>query len=292
VTKSLFAPVANSRRAAAPEAVAITIALLALLIATQGAARLLLRSILPDRTQLVGEAVAEIIGFVAMLCGLGLWLRWRSGRSLSSLGFEREGAARSSLRGALAAVAMVAATAGLVVTTGATFAPGTVQSVGVTALGVGLFLLLVNIVQASAEEALFRGWLLQALGARYGPWVGVVLSSLLFSLAHALGTGFAPLAALNLFLFGVFASLYAWRAGGLWGVCVWHALWNWAHGRLLGFTVSGSAAEAGLLTSIAPTGPEAITGGRFGPEGGLAATFVFLLAIGILIVAPRRDRSP
>ena len=167
--------------------------------------------------------------------------------------------------------------AGLLVALFGALAAGSIQGIATAATGF-----------ARARAA----WLMLGPDMVVAVTAGLVLSSLLFSLAHALGTSFAPLAALNLFLFGVFAALYAWSAGGLWGVCAWHALWNWAHGRLLGFSVSGSAAEAGLLTSVAPTGPETITGGRFGPEGGLAAMFVFLCAIGALMVARRRDHRP
>jgi len=58
-------------------------------------------------------------------------------------------------------------------------------------------------VQGPAEEVLFRGWLLPVIGARYLPWIGVLVSSLIFSLAHAGSMSYAPLvplALLNLFL--------------------------------------------------------------------------------------------
>jgi len=86
----------------------------------------------------------------------------------------------------------------------------------------------------------------------------------------------------------VFAAVYALAEGGLWGICAWHAVWNWAMGDLLGFATDGTP-HSGLLSSIRADGPDIITGGAFGLEGGLACTAVFLIAIGI--IAMRTGRS-
>jgi membrane protease YdiL (CAAX protease family) len=221
--------------------------------------------------------VANIIGFLPVYLGLWVWLRLSSKRPFGSLGFENPGAPRRILGGAVAAGLMIAVTAGLAIIQGASVEPGT-QTSGLAALGIGLLSLLSYTVQGPAEEVLFRGWLLPIIGSRYRPWIGVLVSSIFFSLAHV---GSPPLALLNLFLFGVFAAVYALAEGGLWGICAWHAVWNWAMGNLLGFAVSGSA-HAGLLISIRATGPDVISGGAFGLEGGLACTAVFLIAIGII----------
>jgi uncharacterized protein len=136
-------------------------------------------------------------------------------------------------------------------------------------------------VQSTSEEALFRGWLLPAIGARTGLVAGIVLSSIVFAIAHAT-TGPPPLGWINLFLFGCFAALLAVSEGGLWAVSAWHAMWNWTQGGLLGFSVDRSIGT-GLLASIHPTGPDYLTGGAFGPEGGLIVTGVLVASlIGLL----------
>ena len=56
-------------------------------------------------------------------------------------------------------------------------------------------------------------------------------------------------------------------------------------GDLLGFATDGSP-HAGLLSSIQADGPDIVTGGAFGLEGGLACTTVFLIAIGVIAVIP------
>jgi multisubunit Na+/H+ antiporter MnhB subunit len=52
--------------------------------------------------------------------------------------------------------------------------------------------------------------------------------------------------------------------------------------------VSGASDSDGLLVSVRPTGSEIIGGGSFGPEGGLAATVVFVIGIALVLLASRR----
>ncbi|NEA21037.1 type II CAAX prenyl endopeptidase Rce1 family protein [Actinomadura bangladeshensis] len=82
--------------------------------------------------------------------------------------------------------------------------------------------------QSAAEEYVFRGWLLQAVGActlenarsRVGrvfgavfrtPWPGIVLGSALFTAGH----GYTSWGILDIFLFGAIAAWLAVRTGGL-----------------------------------------------------------------------------
>lgn len=74
-------------------------------------------------------------------------------------------------------------------------------------------ILLTSPLQAAAEEILFRGYLLQALGSLVAqPWFGVVVSSVVFALLH--GSQNLPLF-LDRLAFGLLAALLVWRTGGL-----------------------------------------------------------------------------
>jgi len=280
----------GKRQPSALAAIAVVLVILALVIVGESKARLLVQSTFPDGIQPVASPIVEgLFGFLPIYLGLWVWLRLSSKRPFWSLGLESQGALRHALGGALIAVLMMAVTAGLAIISGAEAAKS--QVTGLTALGIRLLSLLAYLVQGPAEEVLFRGWLLPVIGARYRPWIGVLVSSLIFSLAHAGSMSYAPLvplALLNLFLFGVFAAFYALAERGLWGICVWHAVWNWAMGDLLGFATDG-APHTGLLISIRSTGPAIITGGAFGLEGGVAATAVFVIAIGIIVMRTRRS---
>jgi uncharacterized protein len=152
---------------------------------------------------------------------------------------------------------------------------------GAAAIGGVLLVTLGWVVQGGTEEVVCRGWLLQATGLRR-PWLGVLLSSLLFSALHSFNANIGPIAFLNLMLFGVLASLYALYEGGLWGVCGMHAAWNWAQGNLFGIEVSGQQVAGGIIWNLRERGPDLITGGAFGSEGGLAVTAV--LVAGALLI--------
>lgn len=141
----------------------------------------------------------------------------------------------------------------------------------------GVLIMLVGwLVQGAAEETLTRGFILPVFGTRYGPVWGVIVSSTLFSSMHLFNENINWIAMINLFLFGVFASVYAMSEGGLWGVFAVHSFWNWAQGNLLGLEVSGSSIGGTTLINLIETGPDWLTGGPFGPEGGLAITIVLV----------------
>jgi membrane protease YdiL (CAAX protease family) len=106
-------------------------------------------------------------------------------------------------------------------------------------LGLAAVCLLVPF-QAAAEEYVFRGWLVQAVGAWVRrPWIAVVPQAVLFAAAHGWGTawGFA-----DLVVFGVVTAVLAIRTGGLEAGIALHVLNN-----LLGMGIA--AAIAGALES-------------------------------------------
>ena len=109
---------------------------------------------------------------------------------------------------------------------------------------------------------------------------------MIFATLHSLNDNLSRLAILNLLVFGLFAGLYAMREGSLWGVSALHTAWNWIQGNIFGFNVSGMSAGGGTLLNLAGRGPGWLTGGQFGPEGGIAVTCVLLLGIIILLLWP------
>ncbi|WP_158603501.1 CPBP family intramembrane glutamic endopeptidase [Micromonospora radicis] len=79
-------------------------------------------------------------------------------------------------------------------------------------IGLAAVLVLVPL-QAAGEEYLFRGWLMQTFGAWIrSPWPGVVLSSLLFGLAHGHGSVAAMVSTV---FFGAVTAVVTIRTGGL-----------------------------------------------------------------------------
>lgn len=239
-----------------------------------------LRSNLPAVYSALGKVLVLWLLNVPIYILLWWWLASFERRPFWTLGFVRQGMFPAYLSGLGIGLAMMIAMVGIVVLFEVgKFIPAYAPIEGLSALG-GIMLVCVGwAVQAAAEETLYRGWLLQTVSIRANAWLGVVLSSLCFAVVHSLNKGFSPLVFCNLCLFGLFLALYRIAEGSLWGVCAWHAVWNWTLGNIFGADVSGSAPEGGRLFHISLAGPEWQTGGAFGLEGSVATTAVFVIGI-------------
>lgn len=235
-----------------------------------------------------------LLRFVPLAAFAAAWVGSHEQRPFRTMGLERPHALRRYVRGFLVGVAMFAAVVGVLALFGRVSAGyGDPTWHGLYALGPALFVYLGWTVQGPAEEILTRGWLLPVIGVRWGPWAGVVLSSAAFGAFHALNHGIRLLPLVNLFLSGVFFALYALWEGSLWGVCALHAAWNWSQANLFGFSVSGSGGgPGGALLDLSSWGSSWVTGGSFGPEGGVADTVVEMGGILVMVfLLWRRTRA-
>lgn len=223
------------------------------------------------------------------------WVVLFERRGMREIGFNARAGGRF-LRGYGIGLAFLATVVGVIWALGGyeIEAGGAFQSgaVGAALLPIGL-LLLGFIVQGSSEEIVFRGWLMQLIASRHGLWAGIIGNALLFGLAH--GGNIAPskelfLGLANVALFGLFISLYAVREGSLWGVCGWHAAWNWLLGLGFGLEVSGEVVRTTpLITDLTtnPATPWWITGAAFGPEASVITTGVLIIGCAALILRGR-----
>ena len=144
------------------------------------------------------------------------------------------------------------------------------------------------------EELAFRGYILQRLAQAWGLPVAVVASSLAFAAMHALNPNAQPLALASLFVAGLLLACAYLVSRSLWLPIGLHIGWNLAEMHLLGFAGSG-VPEPALMRSVVH-GPEWMTGGAFGPEGGLVGLAATAIGIVILVagyqVAARRNTKP
>ena len=88
-------------------------------------------------------------------------------------------------------------------------------------LALALLALTAVVLAPLFEETIFRGALLPVLAMRLGPLPGVLLSGLLFAMAHISVGELAPLTVL-----GVGLGLVRLRSGRLWPSVLMHGLWN------------------------------------------------------------------
>jgi membrane protease YdiL (CAAX protease family) len=94
-------------------------------------------------------------------------------------------------------------------------------------------------VQTSAEEVVFRGYIMQTLATRFrSPWVWAGLSILSFCLIHFSSTFGGPtnlMVVVFAAIFGTLATLLVWHTGNLGAAVGMHFVNN-----LVGFTLIGS----------------------------------------------------
>ncbi|HSE33724.1 MAG TPA: type II CAAX endopeptidase family protein [Pyrinomonadaceae bacterium] len=135
------------------------------------------------------------------------------------------------------------------------------------------------IVAALGEEAIFRGYPIQTLTRAHFAWLGVLLTSLGFASAHLFNPNVVPrFSFLNTALAGIWLGVAYLRTRSLWFPLGIHWGWNWALGSLFGLPVSGLHLVGAPLLSANDIGPEWLTGGSYGLEGGIAGTVAMLLA--------------
>lgn len=139
-----------------------------------------------------------------------------------------------------------------------------------TGLAMAAFLAL----PAAAEEALLRGYPLQALAEAWGEGRALWATSVVFGALHLQNPGATPLGTANVVLAGLFLGAVYLRTGSLWWASGAHLGWNWAHGFLVDLPVSGLDRWDVPLVDAALRGPAWLSGGSFGPEGSVAATLV------------------
>ena len=128
------------------------------------------------------------------------------------------------------------------------------------------------------EEILFRGLLFRLSAKIVGTWGALIFTAALFGLAHLANRGASIRSSVAIALeAGVLLGAAYAATQRLWLPIGLHAGWNFTEGSLFGMTLSGNTMGVGLLRGSL-SGPEALTGGAFGPEASMIAVLVCLVA--------------
>jgi uncharacterized protein len=220
------------------------------------------------------------------------WVRWIERRPLATIGLATTGAAARFGRGHLLGAATISLVVAAIWLAGGYQAGAWAKALASPVALAGIAWLLVCFaVQSSAEEILFRGWLLSLLTRKFNIVAAVTVSSLVFCALHW-GPGQHWLATVNVFLFGVFACSLVLHTGHLWSAMGWHAGWNWL--LAVGFELPVTGIDVGLaalLVELSPAGPGLLTGAAQGPEGSIVCTLFFVAGSGALLLRAAGRRT-
>lgn len=241
-----------------------------------------------DISRTFGDFYQLFFSFGTLIFIVWLWVKFFEKRSFKTIGFQWKNAFRKYMTGFLSGFVMLGVVVGLMALFGVIGFNEKAEPFSIDFLGVMMLLLLGYIVQGAAEEVMARGWQFQVIGARYKPWLGAVISSVMFALLHGLNSGVSVLAIVNLLLFAFLLIFIILNDGSIWAACGWHTAWNWTMENIYGLKVSGSEGGGSVL-SLTAEGPNYITGGGFGPEGSIFTSIV--LIAGMIIVLIRHSKK-
>ncbi len=147
--------------------------------------------------------------------------------------------------------------------------------------------ILIFAVAAAAEEALFRGYILQTLNRAGLAWLGIGITSLFFGVVHLQNPSANIISTLDTVIAGIWFGIAYLKTRDLWFVWGMHLIWNWMQGAIFGIEVSGMTdfVSASVLREV-DLGPAWLTGGSYGIEGGVASTISLIISTALIHYLP------
>jgi hypothetical protein len=159
-----------------------------------------------------------------------------------------------------------------------------------SSLGAAVRITVFLIPAALAEEVLCRGYLLTVIRERIGTWGAVGTTSLAFGVLHVSNPGWTIASVGIVALAGIFLAAVRVAYDSLYAAWAAHVAWNWVMAVPLHAPVSGLRFESPDYRTV-DAGPDWITGGAWGPEGGIAAVLGMLACLYYLYARRRREES-
>lgn len=214
-------------------------------------------------------------------------------RSTKSLGFFlHSNCFKDYFLGCLISFAMVSLIALLQLIVGGTSYTLALTKPEFSLLGMSLMLLMMFIA-ALFEEIMFRGYPLQVMSDQLSPVSAILVMSGLFAIVHLGNPNPTFFSTVNTVLAGVWLSIAYFKTRSLWLATGLHLGWNFTLGAIFGLPVSGitELSKYSFLSSQ-DLGKTWLTGGNYGPEGGLIATIILLLGCYLLFKTSYLKISP
>jgi membrane protease YdiL (CAAX protease family) len=223
-----------------------------------------------------GSALYYWVDFLAVLVATVVSLRWVDGLDWKFVLMGRSSAQPSRLLSGflMGAIAIGVPCVVLLVTGKLRIASAPQGNWLVAALEMALFLL----PAAAAEELLMRGYIFSVLRESIGWKNTLIATSIVFGLLHLRNPGADPETITVVIIAGFFLGTILLVTESLYAAWMAHFAWNLTLAAGFHTSVSGIATAVPNYR-VVNSGPAWLTGGSWGPEGGLAAAlgmFAFL----------------
>ncbi len=151
---------------------------------------------------------------------------------------------------------------------------------------------LILLILSFFEELVFRGFIFGFLANRYNKTPIILLSSIAFSLAHFSNPGIESIAALNIFLAGIFLSVLYLKTENILYPTIFHFFWNISQQFFLNSAISGNNIDLNFFTIEYPLNNFLLDSffiSKFGIESSILTTIILLL---LVIFTLKQQQSP
>ncbi len=228
---------------------------------------------------------STLVVTAALLVAHGVMLRWVDHRPWASVWMGAEAAApRRLLTGTALGLVAIGVPTGLLLAAGwLDLQPAADGSWW----GAAAWMTLVLAPAALWEELLFRGYVFAALRDALGTVTALCLTSAAFGIVHVSNPGSDPRALGLVAVAGVFLGGVLLITGSLYAAWLAHLAWNWIMAVIFHVSVSGNPFPTPDYR-VVDAGPDWITGGAWGPEGGMGALAGMAASLGYLMLRRRR----
>ena len=220
-----------------------------------------------------GGQLIMTCSFIIWIAVLALWVRFKERRSVAAaFGFSASGSKQLAL-GAAAGLGLTA----LVVGVNLLLGTASMGSFNASALGLIAVLLIGFSIQATAEEIGYRTYMASAFARKWPIAAVVVAQAVVFTAGHV-GNGLNIMAILVMLAVSYLLMTWILLTGNIWGAAAFHAVWNWSQGNVWGSHVSNLQVNTSLWTFTPAEGTDLLTGGAFGLEGSMLTLVILLVA--------------
>lgn len=223
----------------------------------------------------------QLLAALAVLLTYAAFVRYVEKRPASEL--SRRRALPEFAAGLAIGAAMVAAQIGIL------YALGYYEPSAINAWTIGFVQpLAVMVLVGVLEEVIGRGIIFRMTEESLGSWPAILISALVFGLAHMPNEGAGLLSIGITVAAGAFFAATYMLTRRLWLCIGIHAAWNYTLGTIFSVAVSGHESRGLLVGKL--SGPEWLTGGSYGLEASLL-TLLTLAALGSYFLWLARARG-
>ena len=220
-------------------------------------------------------------GFIAVPFVIYFFVTKIEKRSWRSIGFSKGNAFFSTLKGLIIGFLMFSA----IVAVGMLLGQFTFDGYDLSSLVYIIPCFVIFVIQCFGEEIYTRGWTMTYFYKRHSIFLAILINSIIFLIPHLSNLGIDLVSIVNIFIIGIVFAVMFLRFDNIWICCGAHTAWNFSQGIIYGFNVSGISTPT--LLKCSHTGQNLINGGVFGPESGLIATFVIIIALILVVYWPK-----